>query len=169
MDALPAALQSRPEADRDGPRQAHLRAAKARTFDELWKAIGNICALFSPDECRNHLKQAGYASDQVSDALVQKAMVEPRLDREERLWSFSSPSLKRRALVGTRLSPTPQVRSVTRVSGPYSRILERAKGFEPSTPTLARLCSTPELHPLARRWPQAAPIWPNSAANATGK
>ncbi len=29
------------------------------------------------------------------------------------------------------------------------RKLERAKGFEPSTPTLARLCSTPELHPLA--------------------
>src|SRR4051794_22025462 len=27
------------------------------------------------------------------------------------------------------------------------RNLERAKGFEPSTPTLARLCSTPELHP----------------------
>ena len=27
------------------------------------------------------------------------------------------------------------------------RSLERAKGFEPSTPTLARLCSTPELHP----------------------
>src|SRR6185437_2987502 len=25
--------------------------------------------------------------------------------------------------------------------------LERAKGFEPSTPTLARLCSTTELHP----------------------
>src|ERR1700733_3368833 len=30
-------------------------------------------------------------------------------------------------------------------------ILERAKGFEPSTPTLARLCSTPELHPHPRR------------------
>lgn len=29
-------------------------------------------------------------------------------------------------------------------------ILERAKGFEPSTPTLARLCSTPELRPLWR-------------------
>ncbi len=29
-----------------------------------------------------------------------------------------------------------------------SKKLERAKGFEPSTPTLARLCSTPELHPL---------------------
>jgi hypothetical protein len=31
--------------------------------------------------------------------------------------------------------------------------LERAKGFEPSTPTLARLCSTPELRPLERRGP----------------
>jgi hypothetical protein len=31
-----------------------------------------------------------------------------------------------------------------------SRKLERAKGFEPSTPTLARLCSTPELRPLWR-------------------
>src|SRR3954452_9533679 len=28
-------------------------------------------------------------------------------------------------------------------------MLERAKGFEPSTPTLARLCSTPELRPRA--------------------
>ena len=26
--------------------------------------------------------------------------------------------------------------------------MERAKGFEPSAPTLARLCSTPELRPL---------------------
>ncbi len=30
--------------------------------------------------------------------------------------------------------------------------LERAKGFEPSTPTLARLCSTPELRPRSGRW-----------------
>ena len=29
--------------------------------------------------------------------------------------------------------------------------MERAKGFEPSTPTLARLCSTPELHPRPER------------------
>src|SRR3954463_980837 len=28
--------------------------------------------------------------------------------------------------------------------------LERAKGFEPSTPTLARSCSTTELHPHPR-------------------
>jgi hypothetical protein len=29
----------------------------------------------------------------------------------------------------------------------FEENLERAKGFEPSTPTLARSCSTPELHP----------------------
>jgi hypothetical protein len=36
--------------------------------------------------------------------------------------------------------------------GPMEMVkkLERAKGFEPSTPTLARLCSTPELRPLWR-------------------
>ncbi len=33
--------------------------------------------------------------------------------------------------------------------------LERAKGFEPSTPTLARSCSTPELHPHPRDWRRA--------------
>src|SRR5215216_274864 len=36
----------------------------------------------------------------------------------------------------------------------HLRILERAMGFEPTTLTLARLCSTPELHP--RSMPQSA-------------
>src|SRR5215472_8804307 len=37
--------------------------------------------------------------------------------------------------------------------------LERARGFEPPTPTLARLCSTPELHPhRPRRVGPAAPL-----------
>ena len=48
--------------------------------------------------------------------------------------------------------------------------LERAKGFEPSTPTLARLCSTPELHPrrMCRMGGPARPaIWRKAAANAT--
>lgn len=40
--------------------KAHLRAAAARTIDELWKAIGNICALFSPQECSNYFDAAGY-------------------------------------------------------------------------------------------------------------
>lgn len=43
--------------------KAHLRAAAARTFDELWKAIGNICDLFNRTDCWNYLKEAGYASD----------------------------------------------------------------------------------------------------------
>jgi hypothetical protein len=34
----------------------------------------------------------------------------------------------------------------------YQEFLERAKGFEPSTPTLARSCSTTELHPHPRDW-----------------
>ncbi len=43
--------------------KAHLRAAAARTFDALWTALGDICALFEPIECWNFFKAAGYASD----------------------------------------------------------------------------------------------------------
>lgn len=43
--------------------KAHLRKAAARTFDELWTAIGNICDLFTEQECWNYLKAAGYASN----------------------------------------------------------------------------------------------------------
>jgi len=41
----------------------HLRVAAARTYDELWKAIGNICDLFIRKECWNFFKTAGYAYD----------------------------------------------------------------------------------------------------------
>lgn len=43
--------------------KAHLRHVKARTFDALWRAIGDVCQLYSPEECWNYLKAAGYASD----------------------------------------------------------------------------------------------------------
>ena len=43
--------------------KAHLRKANARTFDALWKAVGNICVLFTPAECWSYLKHAGYACD----------------------------------------------------------------------------------------------------------
>jgi transposase len=43
--------------------KAHLRRIGARTVNALWKAVGDICDLYSPDECRNYLKAAGYASD----------------------------------------------------------------------------------------------------------
>ena len=40
--------------------KAHLRAMAMRTIDELWKAIGQICDLFTPEECANYFKAAGY-------------------------------------------------------------------------------------------------------------
>lgn len=42
--------------------KAHLRAAAARTFDDLEAAIGSICKLYEPDECWNDFKAVGYAS-----------------------------------------------------------------------------------------------------------
>jgi hypothetical protein len=32
--------------------KAHLRTAAARTIDDLWKAIGNIYALYRPESTR---------------------------------------------------------------------------------------------------------------------
>jgi transposase len=43
--------------------KAHLRRIGARSIDELWRAVGSICHLYQPDECRNYFKTAGYASD----------------------------------------------------------------------------------------------------------
>ena len=40
--------------------KALLRAKAVRTIDELWKAIGHICDLFTPQECMNYFKEAGY-------------------------------------------------------------------------------------------------------------
>ena len=39
-------------------------------------------------------------------------------------------------------------------------------GFEPTTPTLARLCSTPELRPLRLRSAAARRIWRKAKSNA---
>jgi transposase len=43
--------------------KTHLRKAKARTIDALWKAVGSICDLYSAQECANYLKAAGYVAD----------------------------------------------------------------------------------------------------------
>jgi transposase len=40
--------------------KARLRARALRTIDALWRAIGEICDLFSPQECRNYFAAAGY-------------------------------------------------------------------------------------------------------------
>ena len=41
--------------------KAHLRHIGARTIDDLWKAIGSPCELYSPDECWNYFHAVGYA------------------------------------------------------------------------------------------------------------
>ena len=43
--------------------KANLRRIGARTIDALWRAIGDICALYSGQECWNYLKDAGYVPD----------------------------------------------------------------------------------------------------------
>jgi transposase len=40
--------------------KALLRARAIRTIDALWRAIGEICDLFSPQECQNYFHAAGY-------------------------------------------------------------------------------------------------------------
>ena len=40
--------------------KALLRKAAARTVDGLWAAIGRVIDLFSPNECLNYFKAAGY-------------------------------------------------------------------------------------------------------------
>ena len=42
--------------------KAHLRRIGARTFSGLFNAIGEVCDLFSPQECWNYFQAAGYAS-----------------------------------------------------------------------------------------------------------
>jgi hypothetical protein len=43
--------------------KALLRKTAARTFDSLIAALGNICDLYEPAECRNYFKAAGYAPE----------------------------------------------------------------------------------------------------------
>lgn len=40
--------------------KALLRKAKERTRDALWDRIGSLLDLFSPDECQNYIRHAGY-------------------------------------------------------------------------------------------------------------
>jgi transposase len=41
--------------------KAHLRRIGARTIEALWRAIGDICDLYSQQECSNYFKDTGYA------------------------------------------------------------------------------------------------------------
>jgi predicted transcriptional regulator len=37
-----------------------LHKFKLRTMEELWKKLGTLCDIFSPDECQNYFKNEGY-------------------------------------------------------------------------------------------------------------
>jgi transposase len=39
-----------------------LRKAAARTVEALWEAIGRLLDCFSPQECANYIRHAGYAA-----------------------------------------------------------------------------------------------------------
>lgn len=43
--------------------KALIRKAAARTYDQLWAAVGHVCHLFSDEECYNYFKAAGYGAD----------------------------------------------------------------------------------------------------------
>jgi transposase len=40
--------------------KSQLRARALRTIDALWNALGSIACCFSPEECRNFFRHAGY-------------------------------------------------------------------------------------------------------------
>ena len=41
--------------------KAMLRKAAERSVDDLWTRIGDLLDSFSPDECGNYFRHAGYA------------------------------------------------------------------------------------------------------------
>jgi aminopeptidase N len=43
--------------------KALLQRAAARTCDDLWKAIGQVCDRFTKDECLTYGRAAGYEPD----------------------------------------------------------------------------------------------------------
>ena len=43
--------------------KALLRKGASTTFDTLCQALGDICGLFDPIQCRNFLKAAGYETE----------------------------------------------------------------------------------------------------------
>ena len=43
--------------------KALIRRTAARTYDDLWQAVGDLCDLFTEEECYNFFKAAGYETD----------------------------------------------------------------------------------------------------------
>ena len=43
--------------------KALTRKAAARTYDDLWRAVGEVCDLFTEEECQNFFNAAGYEAN----------------------------------------------------------------------------------------------------------
>lgn len=43
--------------------KALIRRAAARTYEDLWRAVGHVCDLFTEDECYNFFRAAGYETN----------------------------------------------------------------------------------------------------------
>tara|TARA_B100001971_G_scaffold186160_1_gene185925 strand:+ start:550 stop:1080 length:531 start_codon:yes stop_codon:yes gene_type:complete len=43
--------------------KALIRKAAARTYDDLWRAVGDVCDLFTKKECQNFFEAAGYEAN----------------------------------------------------------------------------------------------------------
>ena len=43
--------------------KALIRKVAARTYDKLWRAVGNVCSLFTPEECCNFFVAARYETN----------------------------------------------------------------------------------------------------------
>jgi transposase len=43
--------------------KALIRKAAARSYDDLWKAVGKVCELFTEAECQNFFEAAGYEAE----------------------------------------------------------------------------------------------------------
>ncbi len=57
--------------------KTHLRRIGARTFNDMFHALTEICGLFSPEECWNCFKAAGHVSGKKSDALEPQKIAFP--------------------------------------------------------------------------------------------
>ncbi len=68
---LPDLVKAHKEAYRDRPTQFNRARAQMMSYlsdtlgkgHQLWRAVGEICDLFDPEECRNFFKAAGYGAD----------------------------------------------------------------------------------------------------------
>jgi transposase len=58
--------------------KAVLRKAAARTYDDLWKAVGAVCDLFIEDECLNYFIAAGYKPESPQHTLIARHRAKPQ-------------------------------------------------------------------------------------------